>query len=68
MDKLSIFPSATNEVTLKTEEHNTIDTVVEGLSGIKRELKISRKANEAFVYGQPVVGNDEVDLEDIEDV
>lgn len=65
MDKLTIFPSATKEVTLKTEENNTIDTVVDGLGGITEELKKTRKGNEAFVYGQPVEGNDEVDLEGI---
>ncbi len=67
MDRLSIFPNSETKVTLKTEENNTIDTVVEGLGDIERELKLTRKGNEAFVYGEEVEDSDEVDLEELED-
>lgn len=67
MDKLTIFGSSTTEVSLKTTENNTIDTVVESLGDLKRELQLTRKGNEAFVYGEEVEDSDEVDLEEIED-
>ena len=66
MDKLSIFPSGTSDVRLETKESNTIDTVVEGLGDITRELKLTRKGNEAFIYGEDVEDSEEIDLEDIE--
>ena len=66
MDKLTIFGSGATEVTLKSADNNTLDTVVEGLSGIKRELKLTRKGNEAFLYDEEVENSDEVDLEDTE--
>ena len=69
MDKLSIFTSSiSTEVTLKTAENTTIDTLADNLSGIKRELQLTRKGNEAFVYGEEVEDSDEVDLEDLEDI
>ena len=63
MDKLSIFSKG--DININSEENNTIDTVVQGLGDIKRELMLTRKGNEAFVYGEPVEDSDEVDLEDI---
>ena len=68
MDKLTIFGADSTEVTLKSEENNTVDTVVEGLGDIKRELQLTRKGNEVFVYGEDVEDSEEVDLEDLEDI
>lgn len=66
MDKLSIFATQ-GEVTLTSEEGNTLDSVVEGQEKILTELKITRKGNEAFVYGEEVEDSDEVDLEEVLD-
>ena len=66
MDKLTRF-SGELEVSLKSEQNNTIDTVVEGLGDIRRELLIDRRVREVFEYGEPIEGNDEVDLEGIEE-
>ena len=66
MDKLSVFTKSETEVSLKSEANNTIDTVVNNLTDIDRELKLTRKGNEAFVYGEEIEDSDEVDLEDIE--
>lgn len=65
MDRLTIFNSGATEVNLKTEENNTIDTVVEKQEDILNELKLTRKGNETFVYGEAVEDSDEVDLEEI---
>ena len=65
MDGLTRFQQDGIEVKLASVEGNTIDTLVNRLSDIERELLIQRRANEAFVYGQEVEDNDEVDLDDI---
>ena len=65
MDKLSIFSKGETTVSLESKENNTIDTVVEGLGDIERGLELIRRGKEAWDWGQPVEGNDEVDLEDI---
>lgn len=67
MDKLSIFEKD-SRTSIVTEEGNSLDNVVQELKGIGRELLVQRKANEAFVYGQQVEDNDEVDLDDVEPV
>lgn len=66
MDGLSRFQQGSIEVKLASEENNTIDTLADRLANIERELLLKRKADEAFVYGQEVEGNDEVDLDDVE--
>lgn len=65
MDKLSIFEKS-NQTSIVTEEGNSLDNVVQELKDIGRELLVQRKADEAFVYGQEVEDNDEVDLDDVE--
>ncbi len=39
--------------------------IMSRLRDIERELLISRKDNEAFLYGEPVEDNDDVDLTDV---
>jgi len=68
MDKLSIFTKDKTEVTLETNENNNLDTVVNELSDIRRELKLARKGQEAFIYGEEIEESDEVELDDIEDM
>jgi len=65
MDGLTRFPQTSLEVNLSSEEGNSMDTVVARLADIERELLIQRKANEAFVYGEEVEDNENVDLDDI---
>jgi len=38
MDSLSIFSKESGKVNLASDENNTLDTVVEALGDIKREL------------------------------
>jgi len=64
MDKLSRFPQGTGEVTLKSDGGNTLDSVVDELKDIGRELLIHRRADEEFVYGEEAEDS-EVDLEDV---
>ena len=65
MDKLSIFSKESGEVTLTSEGDNTLDSVVNELKDIGRELLIQRKGQEAGIYGEPVEEMEDVDLEDI---
>ena len=67
MDSLSIFSKEAGKVTLASDENNTIDTVVEALGDIKRELKLKRKGDEAFIYGEDLEDTEEVDLQEVED-
>jgi len=64
MDKLSRFPQNI-EVTLASEGGNTLDSVVDELKDIGRELLIQRKGQEAFDYGEEVEASEEVDLDNI---
>lgn len=41
--------------------------IMERLDKLEQELKLTRKGNEAFVYGEEVEESDEVDLEEVED-
>ena len=66
MDKLSIFAKESGEVKLTSDENNTLDTVVESLGDIKRELKLKRKGDEAFIYGEDLEDTEEVDLEEVD--
>lgn len=65
MDKLSIFSKEPTEVKLTSEGGNSLDSVVEELKDIGRELLIQRKAKEAFDYGEEVEDNEDVDLDDV---
>ena len=67
MDRLTIFPQATSEVSFKTEESNTIDTVVTRLKDVERELKLTRKGHEAWTWGDEVEDSEDIDLEDMEE-
>ncbi len=67
MDKLSIFGNSTTEVSFKSEDNNTtIDSVVDKLGDVEKELLLTRKGNEAFVYGDEVEDSEEVDLSELE--
>ena len=64
MDKLSIF-GGTSEVSIKSKAGHTIDTVVDGLGDIERELLLTRKGNEVAVYGEEVEEMEDVELEEV---
>ncbi len=67
MDSLSIFGNPTTEVSFKSEDNNTtIDSVIDALGDVEKELLLTRKGNEVFVYGEEVEDSDEVDLDDVE--
>ena len=51
MDRLSIFTNETNEVTIKSEENNTLDNVIGELQGIIEEVKRLRKGHEENTWG-----------------
>lgn len=61
----SIFAKDSKKVQLISEENNNLDTLVDEIKDIGRELLIQRKANEAFVYGEEVEDNEDVDLDDV---
>ncbi len=65
MDKLSIFSKETGDVSLTSKEGNTLDSVVDELKDIGRELLIQRKGQEAFDYGEEVEDSGEVDLDGV---
>jgi len=67
MDSLSIFSKESGKVNLASDENNTLDTVVEALGDIKRELKLKRKGDEAFIYGEDLEDTEEVDLQEVDD-
>lgn len=48
MDKLSIFPKGdeVSKVSLTTEEGNTLDTVVEGLENVRKQLEATHLGHE----------------------
>ena len=64
MDRLSIF-APMGEVSLKSEENNTIDTIADKLADVERELKITRKGHEEWTWGEEVEDSD-IDLEEVE--
>ena len=57
----SIFCKGITKIKLTSDGYNTLDTVVEFLGDIKRELKLKRK--EAFIYGEDL---DDIDLEEVD--
>ncbi len=61
----SIFDKKTTNVNITSNENNTLDTVVGSLSDIERELKLTRKGNEAFIYGEDLEDTEEIDMEEI---
>ena len=66
MDRLSRFPQAVSEVSLASEDNNTFDTMIDEISDMARELKLTRKGHEVWNWGDFVEDSEEVDLDDIE--
>lgn len=66
MDRLSIF-SVKEETKLVSDENNSLDTLMDKLAEIKRELNLTRKGHEEWTWGEDVEGSEDIDLEEIEE-
>ena len=66
MDRLSRLRQE-ERVKLTSEGGNTLDSVVDELKDIGRELLLQRKGQEEFIYGEEIEDTDleTVDLDDV---
>ena len=67
MDKLSIFGGhdISGEVSITSEENNSLDSVITALENTLRELRLTRLGHEEWSWGQAVEDSSDIDLEDI---